>query len=62
MTGARSEGGSSPRTGGTVVRRGPLVAEIAALVLCVVADSVAIAAAPGSGGLAAGLATATATG
>ncbi|WP_329250229.1 histidine kinase [Actinoallomurus sp. NBC_01490] len=63
MTGARSEGGSPPRTGGTVIRRGPLVAEVTALVLCVAADSVAaIAGAPGAGGLAAGLATATATG
>jgi signal transduction histidine kinase len=62
MTGVRSEGGSPPRTGGTVIRRGPLVAEVAALVLCVVADSVAVVGARGSGGLAAGLATATATG
>ncbi|GLY91035.1 sensor histidine kinase [Actinoallomurus iriomotensis] len=57
MTGARSEDGPA----GTVVRRGPIVAEIAALALCLVADSVAVAGSSGTGGLAAGLATATAT-
>ncbi|MGH3382309.1 MAG: hypothetical protein ACRDP6_47035, partial [Actinoallomurus sp.] len=51
--------GASPRAG---QRRGPLVAEIAALVVLVVADSVSLLGAPAERGMAAGLFTAVVPG
>jgi signal transduction histidine kinase len=57
MTSARPDGGSPALT-----RRGPLLAEIAALVLLAAVDSVTILSAPPARGLAAGLVTAVVPG
>jgi signal transduction histidine kinase len=59
LVGMTTADGASPRAG---LRKGPLVAEIAALVVLVVADSVSLFGAPAASGLAAGLFTAVVPG